>query len=720
MVAALSSSSRRGAVPQRWRGWRGATILSLLCATVQSSGPRVSAAQGGQGSASAPAQTPAQPANQPEFRIEASFVRTDVFVTKDGQPVTDLVAGDFEIREDGVPQTIATFERVQIPSRAVQPVERREPSSVAESRSLAGDPRRRVFVLFLDGNHVRRASAMQSRPAMLKFLDQVLGPDDLLAVMTPEMTGSSISFSTKTGAAREALERRLPWGRRDEAPGAEEAEDEKMFSSCYLTKFEEPLYRTLRERRREKQTMDALEDLIAHLQSVREERKAILVLSEGWRLFREDPRLMTVTDSRVPGPPPVGVDPASGRLGTFDRRQVGGVTEYDCDAERLRLANAETYDQFHSDIIGSANRTNASFYTIDPRGLAAFDLSIEEPAAGDVQYDRALLRQRLDTLRTLASATDGTAVVDSNDLARGLKRVADDLSFYYLIGYNSTNAKQDGGYRRIKVAVKRAGVEVRAREGYRATKAGDRRNVPPGTAAPAVRPKGENEGVVTAALSRITPPRPGSPVSILASAGTGPGGTALVRVVAELDAAVAQTPEWLDGQVQVTVRAAGGETVGAGEAPLAPDTRSVVLDVPITGSTAGDLRVQVRLSGSGSLARHSDARTVTFDASAAKWGAPLVLRRGPSTGTAFVPTADLRFRRQERIRVELPTALTSVEGALVDRTGKPLGVPVRLDVPGGGKPVIAEVSLAPLAAGDYAILFRDGEERLAVPLRIIP
>ena len=48
-----------------------------------------------------------------------------------------------------------------------------------------------------------------------------------------------------------------------------------------------------------------------------------------------------------------------------------------------------------------------------------------------------------------------------------------DLSDYYLIGYASTNAKADGSFRRINVRVKRPGVEVRARRGYRAATAAE-------------------------------------------------------------------------------------------------------------------------------------------------------------------------------------------------------------------------------------------------------
>ena len=87
--------------------------------------------------------------------------------------------------------------------------------------------------------------------------------------------------------------------------------------------------------------------------------------------------------------------------------------------------------------------------------------------------DRAVLQQRIDTLRILAENTDGIALANSNDLDKQMRRLAADLTSYYLIGSCSTNAKLDGGFRTIKVKVSRPRVEVRARHGYRAASAAE-------------------------------------------------------------------------------------------------------------------------------------------------------------------------------------------------------------------------------------------------------
>jgi VWFA-related protein len=118
------------------------------------------------------------------------------------------------------------------------------------------------------------------------------------------------------------------------------------------------------------------------------------------------------------------------------------------DADLMELAMADDGRLF-LDMLGDANRANVSFYPIDPRGLPAFDSSIESALPLDV--DHAILRTRETNLRILAENTDGLALLGSNDLRAQMRRLTDDLTSYYLLGYSSTNAKLDGAYRKIRV-----------------------------------------------------------------------------------------------------------------------------------------------------------------------------------------------------------------------------------------------------------------------------
>jgi hypothetical protein len=116
------------------------------------------------------------------------------------------------------------------------------------------------------------------------------------------------------------------------------------------------------------------------------------------------------------------------------------------------------FDERFRQLLRDARRDNVSFYNVTPAGLQA-------PAT--VAGMRAV-QEATDSLITLANETDGMAVVNTNDLRGGMKRIADDLAAYYVLGYYTTNTKFDGRVRDIKVRLKSSGKAVRARRQYRA------------------------------------------------------------------------------------------------------------------------------------------------------------------------------------------------------------------------------------------------------------
>lgn len=141
-------------------------------------------------------------------------MRVDVFPTRDGAPVMDLTRDDFEVLESGAPQKLEQFEHVVI--RAAGPQDTRiEPNNVAESRSMATNPRARVFVVFLDTYHVDIGGSHNIRKPLIEALDRVIGPDDLVGVMTPEMSATDITFARKTTTIEGFLTRYWHWGERD-------------------------------------------------------------------------------------------------------------------------------------------------------------------------------------------------------------------------------------------------------------------------------------------------------------------------------------------------------------------------------------------------------------------------------------------------------------------------------------------------------------------------
>ncbi|HLK31467.1 MAG TPA: VWA domain-containing protein, partial [Terriglobales bacterium] len=126
--------------------------------------------------------------------------------------------------------------------------------------------------------------------------------------------------------------------------------------------------------------------------------------------------------------------------------------------------------------VNAAVRSNVSFYTLDTRGLQAIVPGGEAQQAslrGTAPYSgKATLNQfnsnftTQETLVTLAGDTGGRAFLDSNDFSQVFRRVQEDTSTYYLLGYRSSNPIRDGRYRRITVRLNRPDVKLVYRRGY--------------------------------------------------------------------------------------------------------------------------------------------------------------------------------------------------------------------------------------------------------------
>jgi hypothetical protein len=482
------------------------------------------------------------------------------------------------------------------------------------------------------------------------------------------------------------------------------------------------------QRRREKRTLDALEDLVNHLGGVREERKAIITISDGWLLFRPNPNLQRRLNCQVPGKPEIYIDPATGKLTTKDNfSDPIPTTLYECERDRMRLAQLDHDERFRR-LLDLANRANASFYTIDPRGLPVFDTPMGPGPLLAPSADSSQLRARTATLRTLAEATDGIAVVNNNDIDAGIRRIVDDLSSYYLLGYYSTNQKLDGRFRSIKVRVRRPAVEVRARRGYRAPTAEE---VAAARRAP-VDPVTPDATIATKAIDALSALRPDAQLrAYTAAVPRTPGPGKVMWVVGEIDSALARSPEWrTGGEAEANVVGPDGAAVTSAKVAVASGARSFLLRIPIdTEPLQGDyiVRLRVRSSNRGSLPIGEVMHVPLAETQGSRQA--LVFRRGPSTGTRFEPTADLRFRRTERIRVEVPLPEDGAKpgGRLLNKLGVAMELPVvvatRQD-PSGPAWISGELALAPLAPGDYAIElgFADGstQRKAIAPFRLVP
>jgi VWFA-related protein len=211
------------------------------------------------------------PPQQPTFRAESNLVRVDVSVVdRDGEPVTTLTAEDFAVEEDGDPQAIESFKFVaadgQPPPGDDVSLPIRSPEHAA-AEAARDDVR--VFVIFWDEYHIGRfASAIRAREALQTFVTTAFAPMDLVALMDPLLPVDALRFTRdRTAMADEIrkLEGRLG-----------------VYMPVRSVLEEAQLQRRDAARVRAEVTLSAVKSAAVHLGSLKEGRKAIILVSEGF------------------------------------------------------------------------------------------------------------------------------------------------------------------------------------------------------------------------------------------------------------------------------------------------------------------------------------------------------------------------------------------------------------------------------------------------------
>jgi len=674
------------------------------------------------------AQQPAAPAQQPPpssttdaqppiFRAGINYVRVDVIISdKTGNPIANLQPADFEVTEDGKPQKIETFKFVKLDGGvgdAIKDPPREIRTDYDEEMEAARDDVR-LFAVFLDDYHVRRGSSMSVRKQLATFVENNLGPSDMIGVMYPLESTSSVRMTRNHGAVMRGLQQFL--GRKFEY------EPKNQYEETYAHYPTETV-----ERIRNQVSLSALKALIIHMGTLKEGRKALILVSEGYTNII--PPQMRNADAQQPGlGNPAAFNPQAGAN--------------DINEDRAAWSAGLDMQSDLREIYDTANRNNVAIYAVDPRGLATFEFDINEGV--NIQTDSKYLTSTMDTLRELSENTDGRAIVNRNDVAAGMKQIARDQSAYYLIGYNSSQAPSDGKFHEIKVRVKRPGVQVRARKGYWALNQEQ-------TARALAPPKAAVPKPIEAAIESATA-RPSRASIVRTWIGTSRGDNGKTRVTfvwEPLPKAPGDRPDGREEPARVSLMALGadGSLVFRGRVPDAALASSAgaapasAVDASARGSTAaptnsargpsrvvfdappGKVQLRVTVEGAASQTLDTETREIAvpdMTAPQLTLGTPMVLRARTipefnkvKADADATPIASREFSRIERLLIRVPVygpaTAAPLKAHLLNRAGSAMS---ELSVSPSPKADMQQIELplAALAPGEYVVEIKAGDQ----------
>jgi VWFA-related protein len=628
-------------------------------------------------------QVPATPApDQPIFRGGINTVRVDVIVTdRQGNPVSDLKLEDFEIQEDGKPQKAETFRLVKIDSEVQPGYTQRSIRTRNDEETAASDENSRIFAFFLDDYHVMRESSMSMKKPVIDFIANQLSPNDLATVMYPLTPVDAAVLTRSHQGIINAVEKFD--GRKYNY------EPINAIENNYVYKLTPDAIEMIRRQ----VTLGAIRGLCTKLGSLREGRKSLILLSEGFNATL---------------PPQMRSNQAGGYVGT-----TGGITRDPFAGDNNPLEDraqfSATIDMQRElqDVWDACNRNNTAIYAVDPRGLAVGQFDITQNIS--MQTSQSYLNASLDTLRELAENTDGRAIVNRNDLAGGMKQIIRDSSAYYLVGYNS-QAPTDGKFHEIKVRVKRPGVQVRARKGYWAFTTDD---VKRAVAGPRPGPAPE----VTKALATLAPMTNRRYIRTWIGNDRGQDGKTRVTLLWEPLPPTPGVRRDEPRRVTVLATSSSGDIVYRGRVPTelaTPGNGGIIRFEAPPGKL--DMRLTIEGDGTGTLDTE-DRDLVVPDLSA-----PEVIVSTPkiwfarsareftalTTGVPPAPTAVREFRRTDRLLIRLDayapgTSSAKVTAQLLNQQGtKMIDVPVAAPADGSQTHSI-DLALASLAPGQYLL-----------------
>src|ERR1700693_4148347 len=377
--------------------------------------------------------------NAPASSASATFqsstqlvVETVSVKDKNGNPVENLTAKDFTVTEDGVAQTIRFFEfqkmQDNLPALSASPSGRPVPfPKLPKSQIVPEAPGNmkyrdhRLLALYFDLSAMPETDQLRAFAAAQKFIQTQMTASDLMAIMVYEQGAVQIlqDFTADRDRLLSIVETLIVGEDQNSGDTANDASSADIGAAFGQDDSEFNIFNTDRQ-------LSALQTAAKMLGSL-SEKKALIYFASGLRLN--------------------GVDNQAQLHATINAAIRAGVSFWPIDARRL-VAQAPLGDATHGSPGGIAMYTGAS--------------------AGALTFS---FQQSQDTLWALAADTGGKALLDYNDLTKGMTQAQQAISSYYVIGYYASNAALDGKFRRVKISVNNGlAANVEFRQGYYAGK----------------------------------------------------------------------------------------------------------------------------------------------------------------------------------------------------------------------------------------------------------
>jgi VWFA-related protein len=381
------------------------------------------------------AQSP-QAQTLPSFRetVEVRVMDLDVSVTDSkGRTVPDLKKEDFAVKVDGKPVPIDYFTRVEEGTIHAPDLATASPELVlAEYRKGPDAYVPRHFLIYFDLGHLSPGGRKRGLEALRDLVTR-LGPGDSARVVSfDRRTRPLAGWTTSKETLLAALDRI------ESAGVAQSRLMTEMQTLRDIDSMSRGSSRASLARNYAEQERVEVQKMLADMNT----ELSTLTALNGKKAF------LLVT-------------------GGFDMQPGSAMIQYATRTFSLAQFDVRSMSPEIDAIVKKANSSDVTFYTVDARGLSPEGVSAsqDDPLLSRPGVSFFARQDSQAGLVELAQQTGGLALLNANDLQRGITRVYEDSSTYYSIGVNVSQLP-GSGYRNVKVEVSRPGATVRARRGF--------------------------------------------------------------------------------------------------------------------------------------------------------------------------------------------------------------------------------------------------------------
>jgi len=396
------------------------------------------------------------------FPAQVERVIVDAVVSdKQGNPVPGLTRNDFEVREDGRPQTIQSFQAIQVEEGGVV-TDPSEPELIS-TNDAASSHASRTFVVVFDDLNLTSSAAEHAKQHLARFIKTIFRPGDLV-MLVPTAGGAGWTARMPAGATElQVVLNRLTGYRRPSTAPDRISDYEAM--RIHLYRDDEVAALVGRRVARTGLYFGDLEQGrdVANVMGVQD------IAADVFEQVRTRNRTTLTKLARIVGSLSSGLGRKSVILISDGFVHDPGLEEFKWVTQAALAANAAIY-------FVNARGLETAPTVVGAEEAGPRSTSTEATAAAsyrDIGRTMFIAGQESEGANVLASDSGGFTVRGTSKLADGLWRIVRESRIYYLIGYAPTNTERDGKFRKIEVKVARGGLKVRARKGYYIAKQGE-------------------------------------------------------------------------------------------------------------------------------------------------------------------------------------------------------------------------------------------------------